>query len=363
MKTSDVFAPTCCFFALRHATAHLTMGQGDVGPEKYAMKTPAEPSSLVLVVDDDGAVRLLLEQLLLSAGYRVVAAPDGREALAAIAAALPDLVLLDLDMPHVGGYEVCQAMKQNPATRWIPIVIITGREEADAKLRAWELGADDFLTKPFQNVEVLARCRSLLRVKRLIDELDSAETVVFAFARTTEAKSRYTAGHAERVADYVLPLAMRLGLAESEQDVLRKGAILHDIGKISIPDAILDKKGPLSDEEYDLIKQHPMQGVRIVEPLHSIRGVIPLIRWHHERLDGRGYPDGLSGDAIPRLVRVLAVADFYDALSSTRPYREALSHDVCLKILQENAAEGGLDADVVRCFCEGTAPLNRVFEC
>jgi putative two-component system response regulator len=306
----------------------------------------------ILVVDDNISIAALLEQLLKADGHRVSIAHDGREALDMVARSQPDLILTDLDMPHLNGYEVCRRIKIDPATRLIPILMITGGSALDVKLRAWELGADDFLTKPFDTIEVRARCRSLLRVKRLVDELESAEAVVFAFARTVEAKCRYTWGHSERVSFNALALARQLGLSEAEQEVLRKGAVLHDIGKINISDAILNKPGPLTTEEYDIVKQHPVQGVRIVEPLHSIRETIPLIRWHHERLDGMGYPDGLFGGAIPLMARVLAVADVFDAVSSERPYRPALPLPKCLDILRTNAADGGLDPELVRCFCE-----------
>jgi putative two-component system response regulator len=321
---------------------------------------PAANGRRVLVVDDDPAIALVLGQLLEHEGYRIARASDGREALARAAEFRPDLVLLDLDMPHLGGYEVCRRLKQDPSTQLLPILILTGQSSSEARLRAWDLGADDFLTKPFQSVDVRARCRSLLRLKGLVDELDSAQAVVFAFARAVEAKSPYTQGHAERVNRYALALAGRLCISPAEQAVLHEGAILHDIGKIWVPDAILDKPGPLTPEEFDLIKQHPMQGVRIVEPLRSIREAIPLIRWHHERPDGRGYPDGLAGDAIPLLVRILSVADVYDALASDRPYRPALDHVDCLAELRRIAADGGLDPDLVRDFAEAVkAPCSE----
>lgn len=306
----------------------------------------------ILVVDDDQAITSLLEMFLSADGHQVRLAHDGREALASVAADPPDLVLTDLDMPNLDGYEVCRQLRQQPSTRLLPILIITGRHAQEAKLRAWELGADDFLTKPFDSVEVRARCWSLLRVKRLVDELESAEVVVFALARTVEAKCRYTGGHSERVTSYAIALAQHLNLSQIEQEVLRKGAILHDIGKINIPDAILNKPGSLTAKEFDIVKQHPMQGVRIVEPLRSIRETIPLIRWHHERLDGKGYPDGLLGSAIPLLVRIISVADVFDALSSERPYRRALPLGECFEILRKNSAGGGLDPELVRCFCE-----------
>jgi putative two-component system response regulator len=311
---------------------------------------PSASGRRVLVVDDDPAIGLLLGQLLEHEGYRIARAADGREALARAAEFQPDLVLLDLDLPQLGGYEVCRRLKQDPATRLLPVLILTGQSSSEARVRAWDLGADDFLTKPFQPVDVRARCRSLLRLKGLVDELDSAQAVVFAFARAVEAKSPYTQGHAARVTTYALALAELVGVSAPDREVLRKGAVLHDIGKIWVPDAILNKPGPLNAEEFELVKQHPLQGVRIVEPLRSIRDAIPLIRWHHERPDGRGYPDGLAGEAIPLLVRILSVADVYDALASARPYRPAMDHADCLVELRRMATGGGLDLELVHSF-------------
>jgi putative two-component system response regulator len=305
----------------------------------------------ILVVDDDPTVGAALEQILKHEGYQVVRARDGRGALKVVDAAPPDLILLDLNMPNMGGYEVCKRIKADPATTLLPIVIVTGESEFDARMQAWEVGADDFLTKPFQLVEVLARCRSLLRTKQLIDELDSAQSVLFAFARTLEAKSRYTQGHSERVTRHALALAERMALPLSDRETLRRGSLLHDIGKISIPDAVLDKPARLTTEEYAVVKRHPEEGVLMVESLRSIRDVIPYIRWHHERMDGGGYPDGLFAASIPLAVRVLSVADVYDALATERPYRPALGMDECFRILHADAAGGGLDPDLVNAFC------------
>jgi cyclic di-GMP phosphodiesterase len=198
----------------------------------------------------------------------------------------------------------------------------------------------------------VARCRSLLRLKGLLDERDSAHATLFAFSRAVEAKCPYTLGHTERVTGYALRLAARVGLTDSETETLRRGGLLHDIGKISTPDAILNKPGRLTAAEYEIVKRHPLEGVRIVEPLRSLRSTLPLIRWHHERLDGHGYPDGLFGGAIPLVTRVLAVADVYDALASDRPYRPALPRDACFEELRANAAGGGLDPDLVRTFVD-----------
>ena len=235
--------------------------------------------------------------------------------------------------------------------------MVTGQADFESKLDAWEYGADDFLTKPLHIMEVTSRCRSLLRIKRLVEERDSAEAVVFALARTVEAKSPYTHGHSERVMRYSLELADAVGVTSYDRELLRKGALLHDIGKISVPDAILDKPGKLTLAEFEVVKGHAAQGAFIVEPLHALRETLPLIRSHHERLDGKGYPDGLRGEQIPPLVRILSVADVYDALSSERPYRQSIPHQRCLEMLRENAQSGGLDAELVALFSTIVTPL------
>jgi putative two-component system response regulator len=303
----------------------------------------------VLVIEGDGAIAQLLRPALAADGHEVDSVV-GAAPLPHATGRRPDLIVFDLDTPGVDIYAFCRQVKRHPATRFVPVVIVTAENPAEAKLRAWELGADDFLTKPFHGLEVVARCRSLLRVKALLDELDSAEAVVFAFARAIEAKSPYTQGHAERVATYALSLAAAVRLPEEKWETLRNGALLHDIGKISIPDAILDKPTSLTPDEFEIVKLHTIQGARIVEPLRSIRDAVPLIRWHHERLDGQGYPDGLSGKEIPLLVRILAVADVYDSLASKRPYRSAIPHELCLELLHLNALGGGIDPELVRVF-------------
>jgi putative two-component system response regulator len=306
----------------------------------------------VLVVDDDPMLRRFLACFLQSLGYHVTTAATGSAALARVAARPPDLILLDLDLPDLSGMEVCQRVKADPATRLIPVLILTGRDANEGRAPAWDAGADEYLTKPIRSAELATRCRSLIRLKAVLDELDSAHATLFAFSRAVEAKCPYTLGHTERVTAYALRLAAHAGLKDPDLEALRRGGILHDIGKISIPDAVLNKPGRLTPAEYEVIKRHPLEGVRIVEPLRSLRSALPLIRWHHERLDGRGYPDGLFGAAIPMPARVLAVADVYDALATDRPYRPALPQDACLEELRANAAGGGLDPDLVRAFID-----------
>jgi putative two-component system response regulator len=317
------------------------------------------PARRILVVDDNPSIAQLLDQVLRREGYEVRTACNGVEALACVPQFKPDLLVLDLTMPELHGDEVCRRIKGDPATRSTQIIMVTANDEMQNRLAAWEYGADEFLSKPFHLVEVTTRCRSLLRSKQLLEERESAEAVVFALARTVEAKSPYTLGHSERVTVYAQELAMALGLPEVELELLRKGSLLHDIGKLSIPDAILDKPSPLTPEEFDLVKTHTVQGAHIIEPLLSLRNTLPLIRSHHERLDGKGYPDGLSGDAISLLVRIVSVTDIYDSLASQRPYRPALPHERCLSILRDHALDGGLDPELVARFADVMAARTR----
>jgi putative two-component system response regulator len=312
-------------------------------------------------VDDDPSIRGMLRRVLIAEGHEVEMASDGAEGLASVRRSPPDLVMLDVDMPTMPGDELCRRLKSDPATRLIPVVMITG-DGTRGKVDAWDNGADEFLPKPFQLHEVAARCRSLIRIKRLIEERDGAEAVLFALVRTVEAKSAFTHGHSGRVAQYTEMLARHIGVGADSREVLRKGSLLHDIGKIGIPDAILDKPGKLTAAEYDEIKEHPARGAHIVEPLASLRDTLPLIRSHHERLDGKGYPDGLSADQIPLLVRILSVCDVFDSLSSDRPYRSSIPLPLCLEIMRKMAADGGLDGALVEDFCGLVAPAGQALE-
>jgi len=306
--------------------------------------------ALILVVDDEPSITNLVRRVLESEQHRVVVANNGLQALELVAGQPPDLIMLDIDMPGLGGLEVCRMLKDSPATRLTPILFLTGTGAADARVRAWNSGADEFLTKPFHTLDLTTRCRSLLRQKSLVDALESAESVMFALTRTLEAKSPYTHGHSDRVTKYALALGAESGLDSEDLEILRRGSFLHDIGKISTPDDILNKPGPLTPGEFDVIKRHPADGVRIVEQLRSARDLLPLIRSHHERLDGNGYPEGLMGENIPSLVRILSVADVYDALTSERPYRPAMPREDCRKIMVRNAEQGGLDPSLVALF-------------
>jgi putative two-component system response regulator len=302
----------------------------------------------VLVADDNPFYLCALAATLKEWGYEVVTANSGGAAWEVLKEeSAPKLAILDWVMPGMDGPEICKRVRalQKPEPTYI--IVLTSKEGKGNVVTALSSGADDYVTKPFDREELRAR----VRVGARIVGLQTSQTAIFVFARAVEAKSPYTMGHADRVTAYALALAEEVGLPQRDRDLLRRGGVLHDIGKISVPDTVLNKPGPLNAEETAVIRQHPEQGVKIIEALESLRDTIPLIRWHHERLDGRGYPDGLAGDAIPDLVRVLSVADIYDALKSERPYRAALSHARCLEILRADAAGGGLDPDLVARFC------------
>lgn len=303
----------------------------------------------LLLADDNDFYRIALEATLKQWGYEVTSVSDGAAALEVLLSEdAPKMAILDWMMPKISGLEVCRKVRDRHRPEPTYIIMITAKGGKQNIITALENGADDYVTKPCDREELQAR----LQVGRRIVSLQTSETVVYAFARAVEAKSPYTHGHADRVAGYAVALAERIGLPKPERERLRRGALLHDIGKISLPDAVLNKPGRLTEEEFALVKEHPMQGVRMVGPLQSLADVIPMIRWHHERLDGSGYPDGLRGDAIPSLVRILSIADGYDAMSSARPYRAGLPHAECLRRLRDDAARNRLDARLVAEFCQ-----------
>src|SRR3982075_4716077 len=263
----------------------------------------------ILVADDQVANRELLDELLTAQGCKVIAVPDGAAALEELTRTQFDLVLLDVMMPHLNGFEVCEKIKNNPDTYLIPVIMITALSEKQDRLEGIKVGADDFLSRPVDRTELLARVRSLLKLKLRTDELERAESVLFTLVRSIEGKDPYTHGHCERLAEYSARLGEQLNLAEEQLVALRRAGIVHDVGKIAIPDAILLQPGRLTPEEWTIIREYSVIGERICAPLKSFRLVLPIIRHHHEKLDGSGYPDGLRGDAIPLTARVLQIVD------------------------------------------------------
>src|SRR6266699_273740 len=295
--------------------------------------------AVVLVVDDGAANRQLVQAYLSGIDCDVRMAENGESALEQIKADPPDLVLLDVQMPGLDGYEVCRRIKAGPRGRLLPVVMITALNQTDDRVRALESGADDFMAKPVDRVELVARVRSALRLKALYNTLDSAEQVIFSLAAAVEAKDKYTEKHTHRVAESARHVGMKLGLPERALDALYRGGIIHDIGKIGVPDAILLKPGPLAGDEIRIMRAHTTIGESIVRPLRSGANLLPIIRNHHERFDGNGYPDGLAGRAIPRLARIVAVCDSYDALVTDRPYRKARTVDEAIATLADGAGK------------------------
>jgi putative two-component system response regulator len=307
--------------------------------------------SIVLVVDDVPANRELLEALLQDQGHIVRQARDGVEALESIDEEEPDLVLLDVDMPRLDGLSVCRRITAHATRRLVPVVLITAHQDRETRLRGLEAGADDFLTKPFDASELRIRTQVLLRDRELNKQLDAAEGIVMAFARVVEARDRYTVHHAERVGIYAREIGRAEGLPDDDLGLLYKGGVMHDLGKAVIPAEILLKRGELTDVERELMQRHPDEAVRIIEPLRSMGRFVPIIRHHHERIDGRGYPDHLVGDEIPRAAKIVAIADGWDAMTSDRPYRAALDRDEALRRLRTGAGRQW-DAGLVATFVE-----------
>jgi putative two-component system response regulator len=300
----------------------------------------------ILVADDQAANRELLEELLTTQRYKVITVPDGAAAVAELTRTQFDLVLLDVMMPHLNGFEVCEKIKSNPDTYLIPVIMITALCDKQDRLEGIKVGADDFLSRPVDRTELLARVRSLLKLKQRTDELERAESVLFSLARSIEGKDPYTHGHCERLSDYSARLGEHLRLSEDQLIALRRAGIVHDVGKIAVPDAILLKPGSLTPDEWTLIREHPVVGERICSPLKSFRFVLPIIRYHHEKFDGSGYPDGLRGEDIPVTARVLQVVDVYDALTTDRPYKKAFSITDALQTMKQEVAKGWWDPHI-----------------
>jgi putative two-component system response regulator len=294
----------------------------------------------ILVVDDEPLNVEVFSRLMVRLGYEVMTAANGELALQSVSTYRPDLILLDVNMPGIDGFEVCRRLKSDPKTRLIPIVLITGLTASEDRVRGIEAGADDFLAKPPVIAELEARVRSLTRLKRYTDELDSAESVILSLGLTIEARDPYTQGHCQRLAKYATALGTRLGLDDDQLVALHRGGFLHDVGKVAIRDAVLLKPGRLTPSEYAEMKQHTVIGHNLCSELRSLDDVRPIVRHHHERPDGTGYPDQLKGEAIPLLARVLSVVDVYDALTTERPYKSTMTQDEAFRALKEEAHKG-----------------------
>lgn len=307
---------------------------------------------LILVVDDEPANRALVRRVLEPLGYEIVEAGDGEEALAAVAQRKPDLVLLDLVMPRMDGYAVVSRLKGDPATRLIPVVMLTSQDHLSDKVKAVRGGVDDYLTKPFHVVELTARVHSLLSLKRYTDELVHVSKVIEGIAEVVESRDRYTGNHCRRLGAYAVRVGVHLKLGEEDLRTLQLGGVLHDLGKVAVSDTILNKPGRLTPEEFEIMKRHPGVGSDLLRNMRTLERVMPLVRHHHEKLDGSGYPDRIGGREIPLLVRITSVVDVFDALHSRRPYKDPFDLDRSFQILREEAGKGWWDREVVEALAE-----------
>jgi putative two-component system response regulator len=311
----------------------------------------------ILVVDDLAENREILTALLAPEGHEIETAKDGLEAVERATAHPPDLILMDVTMPRLTGFEACRRLKSDPRTELVPIVLVTGLLAREDRIQGIAAGCDDFLTKPVDSEQLLARTRTLLRTKALVDELEQAENVLVSLATALDAKDNYTSGHSQRVGTYAEALGGAVGLAGKERRNLRRAGLLHDIGKIGIDLTYLIKPGTLTTEEYQEVKRHPVIGYEICLPLRTMAPLLPLIRGHHERLDGRGYPDALKAEQIPVALRCLSVADVYDALTSDRSYRKAMTAEDALALMRNEARVGMWDLRIVDTMAEVAATI------
>lgn len=306
----------------------------------------------VLVVDDHPPSRMTAVALLSVEGYDVLEADSGPTALERVIECNPDLILLDIMMPGMDGFEVCRRLKEDEQTRLIPVVFITALNDRRSRIMGIEVGGDDFLTKPFDRLELSARVKSLVRQKRLNEDLDHAEQVLFSIARAIESRDPDTGDHCERLVTMGKAFGEYIHLSRADIRNLMWGGYLHDIGKVGIPDGVLLKKGAFTPEEREIMNQHVLIGERICKPLRTMRGVIPIIRHHHERWDGTGYPDGLQGEEIPFLAQVFQMIDIYDALTSERPYKSAFPPERALEIIAQETEKGWRNPKLAQQFTE-----------
>ena len=311
-----------------------------------------EERASILIVDDLEVHLELMEAIFEKEGCHVVTAHNADEALRLLEKSSSDLAILDVMMPGMNGYDLCKRLKEKSGARFFPVILVSSLSELEDKIAGIEAGADDFITKPFKSIELTTKVRSLLKFKKLQEELDHSESVILTLAVALESKDPYTKGHSERVGNLSAEFAAFIGLPEKEQVIIKKAGIIHDIGKIGIGDHILHKSGILTKEEVIFIEQHTVIGEKICKPLNSLSVILPIIRHHHERWNGEGFPDGLKGEQIPVMARILSIVDTFDAMVSERPYRRPISVTKALKKMEEEKSSGQWDSVLLEKFIE-----------
>ena len=312
---------------------------------------PAGESPRVLIADDDAASRELLEILLMRIGASVVAAADGQATLASVAEEMPHLLLLDVNMPAPDGIEVTRLIRLRHSEAELPIILVTAQTDTSSKVAGLEAGATDFVSKPFEPSELIARVQAALRVRLAFDRLESVQAVLASLANAVDAKDPSTEHHCSRLAETSLVLARRAGIDGEMYEAIGYGAVLHDVGKIGVSEAVIRKQGALDDDEWVEMRRHPLIGAAIVGPLRLGRLVAPIVRGHHEHWNGRGYPDGLRGEHIPLGARLVAIVDAFDAMTNDRPYRRAMSLERARDELSSHAGRQ-FDPDLAKLFLE-----------
>ena len=316
----------------------------------HSCKEPSEDTYHVLVVDDDPTQIALQVEILRDIPCQVTTADSANKALRLIRESHYDLVLLDKRLPDMDGDLVCRRIREDYNNHLLPVIMVTGAATPENLRHSLSMGANDFIKKPYDPLELLSRARSALEKKQLLGQLDDAASVLFTLAKMVEARDPTTGEHCSRLVYTCGVLADELGLSEDEREALQKGAVLHDIGKIAIPDAILLKPGKLTEEEWRTMRQHVEIGASLCENLNSVRDAVPVIRHHHECWDGSGYPDGLAGGQIPLIARVFQYADIYDSLRHRRIYRDALPIAEISRIVEDEINKGYRDPDIGKVF-------------
>jgi putative two-component system response regulator len=310
----------------------------------------------ILVVDDIRANVDLLEAIFIKEGFAVHSALGASEAMKVIEKHHVDLAVVDIMMPGIDGFRLCSTLKQKAGNHFFPVILLTALSDRNSRIKGLEVGADDFISKPFETLELVLKIRSLLKLKNLHEELDHSENIILTLAVAMEARDPYTKGHSTRVSKLSMEFSSFLGLSGLEREEMKKAGILHDIGKICLSQSILRKPGPLTEQEQGMIQTHVLLGEDLCRPLVSMRRILPAIRHHHERWDGKGFPDRLSGQDIPIMARILTIVDSFDAMVSVRPYRERRSVRSALTMMKQEQNSGQWDSELLGYFLSMMSP-------